>query len=99
MNRTVLSRLSRLEKAPGGDGLVHVIPAHSDEDYAAKRTALIEAGAAHPEDLFMRVLGDEEPFSTGKTMAGVLDHIAQNGRRVHDSRPETTPQPAQEERK
>ena len=99
MSQTILNRLSKLEKVRGRDGLVHVIPAHSDEEYAAKRTALIEAGAAHAEDLFMRVLGDEEPFSTGKTMAGLLDHIAQNGRRVHDPRPETRPQPAQEERK
>ena len=101
MSRAILNRLSKLEKARGRDGLVHVVPACSDEEYEAKRLALIQAGTAHQEDLFIgiRRFGQEEPFSTGKTMVGLLDHIAQNGRRVHDLRPETAPQPAQEERK
>ena len=92
MSRAILTRLSKLEKARGRDGLVQVIPACSDEEYAAKRTALIEAVTAHEQDLFIRIrrFGQEEPFSTGMAMPDLLDHVAKNGRRVHDPRPETT---------
>jgi len=87
MNRAVASRLSKLEARSGRTGIMHVVPAASDEEYRAKRDTLIREHGAHPDDIFIQVLSfqDEEPFTTGKTAADLLDHVAQHARRIHDT--------------
>jgi hypothetical protein len=87
MNRTTLSRLAKLEASVSHrDGVVHVIPAHSDEEFQEKRAAFLEEHGAHPRDVFVQVhmFTQADPFTTGKTMSDLLAHVAMNGRRVHD---------------
>jgi hypothetical protein len=87
MNRTTLSRLAKLEASVSyRDGVVHVIPAHSDEDFQEKRGAFLEEHGARPGDVLVQVHGfaQADPFTTGKTMSDLLAHVAMNGRRVHD---------------
>jgi hypothetical protein len=88
MNRTTLGRLAKLEASVSyRDGVVHVIPAHSDEDFQEKRGAFLEEHGARPGDVFVQVHGfaQADPFTTGKTMSDLLAHVAMNGRRVHDN--------------
>jgi hypothetical protein len=87
MNRTTLSRLAKLEASVSyWDGVVHVIPAHSDEEFQEKRAAFLEGYSVQPQDVFVQVHGlpQADPFTTGKTMSDLLAHVATNGRRVHD---------------
>ncbi|PVE21131.1 hypothetical protein DC522_28325 [Microvirga sp. KLBC 81] len=87
MNRTTLNRLAKLEaSATHRDGVVHVIPAHTDEEFEGKRAAFLKEHGAHPGDIFVQVhkFTQTEPFTTGKTMPDLLAHVAMNGRRVHD---------------
>jgi hypothetical protein len=87
MNRTTLNRLAKLEASVSHrDGMVHVIPAHSDEEFQEKRGVLLEERGAQPQDVFVQVHGftQADPFTTGKTMSDLLAHVAMNGRRVHD---------------
>lgn len=87
MNRTTLSRLAKLEASVSHrDGMVHVIPAHSDEEFQEKRAAFLEGYGVQPRDVFVQVHGfpQADPFTTGKTMSDLLAHVAMNGRRVHD---------------
>jgi hypothetical protein len=87
MNRTTLGRLTKLEaSASFRDGAVHVIPAHSDDEFQEKRAALLKGYGARPGDIFVQVhkFTQADPFTTGKTMSDLLAHVAMNGRRVHD---------------
>ncbi|WP_457093946.1 hypothetical protein [Microvirga sp. P5_D2] len=87
MSRTTLNRLAKLEAfVSHRGGLVHVIPAHSDEEFRERQAAFIDRASANASDTFMRVHGHgvDEPFATGKTMTDLLAHIAMIGRRVHD---------------
>jgi hypothetical protein len=87
MNRTTLNRLAKLEASVSHrDGVVHVIPAHTDEEFQEKRAAFLKEHGARPRDVFVQVHGftQAEPFTTGKTMSDLLAHVAMNGRRVHD---------------
>ena len=87
MSRGILSRLVRLEASVSyRDGVVHVIPAHTDEEFQEKRAALFDEHGTHPRDVFVQVHGftQADPFTTGKTMLDLLAHVAMNGRRVHD---------------
>lgn len=87
MNRTTLNRLAKLEASIcHRDGVVHVIPAYSDEECEEKRAAVLEEHGAHSGDVFVQVhkFTQAEPFTTGKTMSDLLAHVAMNGRRVHD---------------
>jgi hypothetical protein len=87
MNRTTLSRLAKLEASVSyRDGVVHVIPAHSDEEFQEKRTAVLDEHGAYSRDVFVQVHGftQADPFTTGKTMSDLLAHVAMNGRRVHE---------------
>jgi hypothetical protein len=86
MNRTTLCRLAKLEASVSyRDGVVHVIPAHSDEEFQEKRSAFLEEHDARPGDVFVQVHGftQADPFTTGKTMSDLLAHVAMNGCRVH----------------
>jgi hypothetical protein len=87
MNRTTLNRLAKLKAVVSHrDGIVHVIPAHSDEEFQERRAAFLEEYGARPGDVFVQVHGfaQADPFTTGKTMLDLLAHVAMNGRRVHD---------------
>jgi hypothetical protein len=87
MNRTTLSRLAKLEASVSHrDGVVHVIPAHTDEEFEEKRAAFLEEHGTRPGDDFVQIHGcaQTDPFTTGKTMSDLLAHVAMNGRRVHD---------------
>lgn len=87
MNRTTINRLAKLEaSASRRDGVVHVIPAHSDGEFEGKRAAFLEEHGAHSGDVFMQVhkFTQADPFTTGKTMPDLLAYVAMNGRRVHD---------------
>jgi hypothetical protein len=87
MSRMTLNRLAKLEASVSyRNGLVHVIPAHSVEEFEEKRAAFLEVHGTQPRDVFVQVHGvtQAEPFTTGKTMLDLLVHVAMNGRRVHD---------------
>jgi hypothetical protein len=88
MNRATLTRLARLETAHRHhEAMVHVVPAMTDDEFSERRAALIETGAARPDDAFLRVHGvgmNGEPFVTGMTMGELLAHIAANGRKVYN---------------
>ncbi|MBL0407884.1 hypothetical protein JKG68_28695 [Microvirga aerilata] len=87
MNRTTLNRLAKLEAVVSHrDGVVHVIPAHGDEEFQEKRTAFLEGHGAHPGDVFVQVhtFAQAEPFTTGRTMTDLLAYVAMNGCRLHD---------------
>ena len=87
MNRTTLNRLMKLEaNVSHREAVVHVIPAHTDEEFEEKRTAFLEEHGANPRDIFVQVhkFTQAEPFTTGKTMSDLLAYVAMNGRRVHD---------------
>ncbi|WP_457089027.1 hypothetical protein [Microvirga sp. P5_D2] len=87
MKRTTLSRLAKLEACVSyRDGLVHVIPAHTEEEFEEKRAAFLEEHGARPGNVFVQVHGftQADPFTTDKTMSDLLAHVAMNGRRVHD---------------
>ncbi|KLK89433.1 hypothetical protein AA309_31490 [Microvirga vignae] len=87
MNRTTLNRLAKLEASVSHrDGVVHVISAHTDEEFEEKRTAFIEEHGANPHNIFVQVhkFTHAEPFTTGKTMPDLLAGVAMYGRRVHD---------------
>jgi hypothetical protein len=56
MSRTILTRLAGLEaSAPRRDVLVHVISAHTDEEFRGKRAAFIDRHGANASDAFVRV--------------------------------------------
>ena len=87
MSRGILNRLAKVEASVFyRDGIVHVIPAHSGEEFEERRVAFLGEHGARPGDVFVQVHGftRAEPFTTGKTMSDLLAHIAMNGRRVHD---------------
>lgn len=87
MNRTTLSLLAKLEASVSHrEAVVHVIPAHTDEEFEEKRAAFLDEHGANPRDIFVQVhkFTQAEPFTTGKTMPDLLAHIAMHGRRVHD---------------
>ncbi|MET0532533.1 MAG: hypothetical protein ABW003_30155, partial [Microvirga sp.] len=72
MSRTILTRLARLEAStPRLDAMVHIIPAHTDEEFQEKRAAFIDRHGVNASDTFVRVhkFTQTEPFATGKTMA------------------------------
>jgi hypothetical protein len=68
------------------DGVVYVIPAHTDEGFEEKWAAFLEDHGATPHDVFVQVrkFTQADPFTTGKMMSDLLAHVAMNGRRVHD---------------
>jgi hypothetical protein len=87
MSRAIISRLVKLEASVSHrEGMVHVIPAHTDEEFEEKQAAFLEEHGACPGDVFVRVhrFTQAEPFTTGKTMSDLLAHVTMNGRRVHD---------------
>jgi hypothetical protein len=87
VNRTTLTRLTRLEASVSHrNGVVHVIPAHSDEEFEEKRAAFLGEHRANPRDVFVQIhkFTQAEPFTTDKMMPDLLAHVAMNGRRVHD---------------
>lgn len=87
MSRGILSRLMKLEASVSHrDGVVHVIPAHTNEEFEERRASFLEEYGAHPGDVFVQVhkFIQAEPFTTGKTMPDLLAHIAINEHRVHD---------------
>jgi hypothetical protein len=88
MKGAILNRLARLESQTfQRDAMVHVIPAHTDEEFEEKRAAFIQEHGANPGDIFVQVhkFTQEEPFTTGKTMMDLLAHVSMNGRRVYDN--------------
>jgi hypothetical protein len=59
MNRATLNRLAKLEaSAPRRDAMVHVIPAHTDEEFQEKRAAFIELPMHMPRAPYI----PERPF-------------------------------------
>ena len=93
MTRSLTARLRRLEaSANPDDGRgVHSIPAHTDEEFAVKRRAMIEAGSARPRDLFFhlqRFADGAQPVTHAHSVDALLADIAVRGRRIFDPKPE-----------
>jgi hypothetical protein len=87
VNRTTLNRLAKLEAVVSHrEAVVHVIPAHTDEEFEEKRATFLDEYGTNPRDIFVRVykFTQAEPFTTGRTMPDLLAHVAMNERRVHD---------------
>jgi hypothetical protein len=87
VNRATLNRLAKLEASVSHrEAVVHVIPAHTDEEFEEKRAAFIEEPGANPHDIFVQVhkFTQAEPFTTGTTMPDLLALIAENGRKVYE---------------
>ncbi len=93
MTRALTARLRRLEASATPDDRrgVHSIPAHTDEEFAVKRRAMIEAGSARPGDLFLhlqRFAEGAQPVTHAHSIDALLTDIAARGRRIFDSKPE-----------
>ena len=95
MTRSLTARLRRWEaSATPDDGRgVHSIPTHTDEEFTARRGAMIEAGSARPRDLFLhpqRFAEGAEPVTHAHSVDALFADIAARGRRIFDPKPEAS---------
>ena len=88
MNRNTLRRLSKLEAITSDrDARVHVIPAHTDDEFEAKRADLVLAGEAGPRDLVIHVRQFSEPAKAQcwGSLSALMERVASEGRKLHDA--------------
>jgi len=85
-----LAKLEALSDAEDGKG-VYGIPAHSDEEFEAKRAAMIAAGDGHFGDVFIRLGGTAEPaepVTFARSVDAFFADIHARGRCIFNLSPE-----------
>ena len=87
MNRTTVRRLSKLETTRSDrEARVHVIPAHTDDEFETKRMDLVLAGEVGPRDLVIHVRQFSEPAEPQcwGSLSNLLERAASEGRKLHE---------------
>ena len=87
MNRNTLRRVSKLEAITSDrDARVHVIPAHTDDEFQAKRTDLVTAGVVRPPDVVLHIRQFSEPAEPQcwGGLTALMERVASESRKLHD---------------